>query len=218
MKQNRYERLQKYLAHCGFGSRRECDKMIAQGLVMVNGHVITDMGIKIDPESDYVSWDGKKINKHNTKSVYIILNKPKGCLSTRNDPQKRDTIYDLLPKHYRNVSHVGRLDFNTEGLILFTNDGDLAHFLTKPRSSIQKVYEVKVKGRPTPEKIKKLSKGIPLGKNITLPIVITFMKDTQTNSWFRVELREGKNRQIRKMFEIIQNPVLKLKRISLGPL
>jgi 23S rRNA pseudouridine2605 synthase len=216
MDNNKETRLQKYLAHCGFGSRRECEKMIADGRVVLNGHVVRDMGVKIDPQKDSIYCDGQKAVSAKRTPIVIMLNKPKECVSTRQDPQGRKTIYNFLPHQYKNIFHIGRLDYHSEGLILFTNDGDFAQQLTKPESSIAKVYEVKVKSKPVPEVIDKLRKGIRIEGKKTRPAIITFIRTSNKNTWYRIQIHEGKNRQIRKMFEMIHHPVLKLKRIGIG--
>ena len=209
-------RLQKYLAHCGFGSRRECEKMIADGRVIVNGHVVRDMGLKIDPQKDRVYCDGEKASSKKSSPVVIMLHKPKECVSTRKDPQGRKTIYNFLPRQFQNIFHIGRLDYHSEGLILLTNDGDFAQQLTKPESAIAKIYEVKVKGRPAQEMLEIVRNGVRIDRRKTLPAFITFIRNSHKNTWYRVQIHEGKNRQIRKMFETIRHPVLKLKRIGIG--
>lgn len=211
-------RLQKIIADAGIASRREAEKMIQDGRVTVNGKVVTELGFKADPTQDYIKVDGKLI-KRVEKIVYIAFNKPKEVMCTTDDPEGRETIFDVIKKGIKErVWPVGRLDYHSEGLIILTNDGELTLRLTHPKYKVEKVYEVKVKDLPAEEKLNKLRKGIYLEDGKTLPCEIDFIKKTRENSWFRVVLREGRRQQIRRMFMRIGHPVMKLKRVAIGPL
>ncbi len=210
-------RVQKIIANVGIASRREAEKMIEEGRVTING-VPAKLGDKADPEKDHIKIDGKLLKVKKTENVYIILNKPKKVMCTTNDPEGRQTVLDLLKGIKNRVWPVGRLDYHSEGLVLITNDGELSLRLTHPKYKIEKVYEVKVKDLPDEKKIEKLKKGIWLEDGKTAPCEISFIKKTTENSWFRIILKEGKKRQIRRMFHAIGHDVMKLKRISMGPI
>lgn len=211
-------RLQKAIADAGIASRREAEKIIQEGRVTVNGKLVTELGFKVDPLNDHIKVDGKLIKKVD-RLIYIAFNKPKEVMCTTYDPEGRVTIFDMIEKKVKErVWPVGRLDYHSEGLILLTNDGELTLRLTHPKYKVEKVYEVKVKDLPSEEKLNKLRKGVYLEDGKTLPCEITFIKKTKENSWFRVVLKEGKRQQIRRMFLRIGHPVMKLKRIAIGPL
>ncbi len=210
-------RIQKIIAEAGYASRREAEKLIEEGRVTVNGK-IAKLGDKADPEVDHIKIDGKLLKKTKKDYVYIILNKPKKVMCTTSDPEGRETIMDLIKGLKKRAWPVGRLDYHSEGLVLITNDGELSLRLTHPKYKVEKVYEVKVKDLPDEKKIEKLRKGIWLEDGKTLPCEITFIKKTKENSWFRVVLREGKKRQIRRMFHAIGHDVMKLKRVAIGPI
>lgn len=210
-------RIQKIIADAGIASRREAEKMIEEGRVTVNG-VTAKLGDKADPEKDHIKIDGKLLKAKPNELVYIMLNKPKRVMCTTNDPEGRQTVLDLIKGIKNRVWPVGRLDYHSEGLVLLTNDGELSLRLTHPKYKVEKVYEVKVKDLPDEKKIEKLKKGIWLEDGKTAPCEISFIKKTSENSWFRVTLKEGKRRQIRRMFHAIGHDVMKLKRISIGPI
>jgi len=214
------ERLQKLIAQAGIASRRAAEEMIANGEVTVNGAVVTEPGTKADPDKDHIKVRGKLINTKLTgprDHAYILLNKPKGYLSTSSDPEGRPTVTQLV-KGFGRIYPVGRLDFNTEGLIILTNDGDFSNFVASSRQ-IPKVYEVKVKGIPNDNAINKLRRGVKLEDGFkTAPAEIKPLKSTERNGWFEVTLFEGHNQQIRKMFDAIGNSVVKLRRVAIGPL
>jgi len=214
------ERLQKYLAGAGIASRRKCEEFIIQGQVRVNDSVITKLGTKIDPQKDIVEVKGKLIKyKEKKQYSYILLNKPKGYLTSLSDPFGRPTVLDLLKGVKERVYPVGRLDFNSEGILILTNDGELAYALTHPAKEVEKVYIVTVKGIPSPEKLKILSKGVVLENNYRiLPCNIYLLKISNGNATLKIKIKEGKKRQIRKMGEYIGHFVLKLRRIQLGPI
>jgi len=211
------ERLQKLISQAGIASRRAAEQLIAAGEVAVNGAVVTELGTKADPEKDHIKVRGRLINtKLQTRAkTYILLNKPKGYLSSVSDPEGRKVVTDLV-KGKGKLYPVGRLDFNTEGLIILTNDGDLANKVTRSRS-LPKVYEVKVKGLPNANAINKLRRGIMLHDGFkTAPAEIKELKPTERNGWYEVTLYEGHNQQIRKMFDAVGHSVVKLKRVAIG--
>lgn len=215
-----YERLQKYLARAGIDSRRRCEELILQGHVRVNNSVITKLGTKINPQKDIIEVKGKLVKFiEKKKYTYILLNKPKGFITSLHDPYNRPTILELLKDVKERVYPVGRLDFNSEGLLLLTDDGELTYALTHPSREIEKTYIVKVKGIPSLKKIELLSKGIMLKNNYKiLPCKIYLLKITSSNAILKIKLKEGKKRQIRKMGEYIKHPVLKLRRVQIGPI
>ena len=214
------ERLQKLIAQAGIASRRAAEELIKNGEVTVNGKVITELGTKADPEKDHIKVRGKLINTKLTASkekTYILLNKPKGYLSSAGDPEKRPLVVDLV-RGYGRLFPVGRLDFNTEGLIILTNDGEFANHVASSRQ-IPKVYEVKVKGLPNDNAINKLRRGIRLEDGFkTAPATIKPLPSTERNGWYEVTLLEGHNQQIRKMFDAVGHSVVKLKRTAIGSL
>lgn len=216
------ERLQKIIAAAGVASRRAAEEMMLHGEVTVNGRAVTELGSKADPNTDAIKVKGKLINAQllNREMKYYLVNKPRGYVSTVADPQGRTIVAHLLPPSKRRGLHpVGRLDYNTEGLIVLTNDGDLTQFLTKG-GAVEKVYHVKVKGSPDQESIERLRRGIKLGQSRTAPAQITLMERTREggNTWFEVILKEGRNQQIRKMFDSIHHSVTKLRRVRIGHL
>jgi len=214
-------RLQKILAEAGLGSRRVAEEWIREGRVRVNGRVAR-LGDRADPERDAVRLDNKHVRPR-ARKTYILLNKPRGYVTTVSDPQQRDTVLDLLPGGLRRgVKPVGRLDVQTEGLLLLTDDGNLARLVTHPSTGCPKEYRVKVSGVPSEGRLERLRRGILLDGRRTGSCTVERMETTagrgEGNSWFRVVLREGRTRQIRRMFEAIGHPVSKLKRISIGPI
>jgi 23S rRNA pseudouridine2605 synthase len=216
------ERLQKIIAHAGFASRREAEAMIRQGRVTVNGRVVTELGSKADAARDHVKVDGKLIT-HAEPHRYILLYKPKEVMTTVEDPQGRRTVIDLVRGIRERIYPVGRLDFHSEGLVLLTNDGDLAFQVSHPTNGSVKTYHVKVRGVPEERLIDKLQRGITLDGKRTLPCEIarvrtTGKRDDEGNSWFEVKLREGRTQQIRKMFQAVGHPVSKLRRVAIGPI
>lgn len=211
------ERLNKFLARCGVAARRKCDEIIASGRVMVNGEVVLDPGTRVEPGRDKVEVDGERVSPQ--KEVYILLYKPVGYLSTMSDPFGRPTIKELIKGVKERVFPVGRLDSDSEGLLLLTNDGDLADILAHPRYEKVKVYEVKVRGSPSRDKLDLLEKGIKMEGEMTAPSRIEVVgEDSQGNAILKVLIREGRKRQIRRMMGFIGHEVLRLKRIAVGPL
>jgi pseudouridine synthase len=214
------ERLQKLIAAAGVASRRHAEELITAGRVTVNGKVVDELGAKADPETDHIKVNGRLINPQlqPREKVYVLLNKPKGYLSSMSDPKGRPLVTDLVPASLGRLNPVGRLDFNTEGLLLLTNDGDFTNHVTSARNRIAKVYKVKVKGIPSDNAIARLRRGIRLDDERTAPAEIRPVEKTAANAWFEVTLHEGRNQQIRRMFDAIGHSVLKLSRVRIGPL
>ncbi|KXZ39888.1 23S rRNA pseudouridine2605 synthase [Alkalithermobacter thermoalcaliphilus JW-YL-7 = DSM 7308] len=207
-------RLNKYIALCGVASRRRADELILSGTVKVNGKVVNTMGIDIDENKDIVEVNGKVIKLEN-KKIYILLNKPEGYVTTVKDQFNRKSVLDLIDIPER-VYPVGRLDYNTSGLLLLTNDGDIAFKLTHPKHKIYKTYIAKIKGHPTIEDINRFEKGIKIDNYVTAPAKFKILEKSVNFSVVEIVIYEGKNRQIRKMCEAIGHPVISLKRISIG--
>jgi len=216
------ERLQKIIAHAGVSSRREAEAMIREGRVTLNGRVVTELGTRADPDRDHIKVDGKLITKAEPHR-YILLYKPKEVMTTVEDPQGRRTVIELVRGIRERIYPVGRLDFHSEGLVLLTNDGELAFKVSHPTHGSVKTYSVKVRGVPDERMIDKLRRGITIDGKRTLPCDIERMRttgkrDDEGNSWFEVKLREGRTQQIRKMFQAIGHPVSKLRRVAIGPI
>ena len=209
------ERLNKLLAHAGVGSRRQCDDLIRAGRVRVDGQPVRDLGIKIDPESHKVQVDGTPVRLE--KVVYWLVNKPRGVLCTNHDPAGRTRAIDLVPHVEQRVYTVGRLDEASEGLLLLTNDGDLAFRLMHPRFGIEKTYLVQVHGDPPPEQLKRLLEGVYLSDGRVRAKRIKRLKKQGDSTWLRIVLSEGKNREIRRMLARLGHKVLRLRRTAIGP-
>jgi 23S rRNA pseudouridine2605 synthase len=215
------DRIQKILAAAGIASRRKAEEIIAAGRVTLNGAIVTEQGTKADPDRDIICVDGQAL-KRAQPLVYYLLYKPKGYVTTVSDPEGRPTVMDLLPKQGERVYPVGRLDYASEGLLLMTNDGALAQKLTKAGSRIPKTYLVKISGKPSEQVIQRLRAGITIplddGRRVkTSPGEIRLVEDAP-NPWYEVVLIEGRNRQIRRMFQQVGFLVEKIKRTQLGPL
>lgn len=215
------ERLQKIIAAAGITSRRKAEELITGGLVSVNGQVVTELGSKADPENDHIRVNGKLLHGAE-RPVYLLMNKPKGYVTTLKDPEHRPTVMDLLHRVGARVYPVGRLDYASEGLLLLTNDGEFANHLMKAASHVPKTYMVKVAGTPPPEGLARLREGLSIstdrGKRVrTAPARIQVIRNA-ANPWYEVTLTEGRNRQIRRMFEEIGHHVEKIKRVRYGPL
>jgi pseudouridine synthase len=212
-------RLQKVLSQLGIASRREAEEMIRQSRVQVNG-VSANLGQKIDPQKDAIAIDGKLISTvERPPLIYLLLHKPPGVVSTCADPQGRKTVLDLLPKELgvgSGLHPVGRLDAESTGALILTNDGELTFGLTHPRHSIPKTYRVVVKGHPSPAVIEKWSQGVMLDGRKTLPAQVILKESFSENSCLEIILKEGRNRQIRRVAEILGHPVIKLHRIAIG--
>ncbi|MEA1940479.1 MAG: pseudouridine synthase [Candidatus Caldatribacteriota bacterium] len=215
-----YERLQKYMASTGIDSRRNCEKLILKGFVKVNNSIITKLGTKIDPNKDTVKVNNKIVKYiEKKKNIYILLNKPRGYLTTLSDPSNRPTILKLIKDIKTRIHPIGRLDFNSEGLLLLTNDGELTYNLTHPSKGVEKTYIAKVKGIPSQEKLRMLSKGATLQYNYKiLPCEIRRIEVKNNNAILKIKIKEGKKRQVRRMGEYIDHPVLRLRRIQMGPI
>lgn len=210
------ERLQKVLARAGVASRRASEILIEQGRVTVNGQVVTQLGVKVDPQRDVIAVDGERLRAENL--VYIMLNKPRQVLSAASDSRGRKTVVDLVDVPER-VYPVGRLDRESEGLILLTNDGDLAEKITHPRSHLEKEYHVLVRGNPSTSTLIRWRKGeIPVEGKPTAGAVVERLKMEGDHVWLRVILTEGRKRQIRETARILGHPVKRLERVRIGPL
>lgn len=212
------ERLQKVLAEAGIASRRKCEEIITSGRVMVNGEVVTTLGVKVDPAADEIQVDGKAINQQ--KKIYVMLHKPKGVITSANDPGGRKVVTDFLPGIRERVYPVGRLDYDTEGLLLLTNDGEFAHMLTHPKHHVPKTYRATVKGVPHGSLLEKLRTGVQLEDGITHPAEVEYadLDPDKNETVIEITIYEGRNRQVRRMFEAISFPVIRLKRIKFGPI
>lgn len=215
------ERLQKIIAAAGVASRRKAEELISSGHVQVNGTTVTELGTKADAETDHIRVNGKLLQGAQ-RHVYLVLNKPKGYVTTMSDPEERPTVMDLIRGVKGRVYPVGRLDYASEGLIVMTNDGELAHRLMKAASHVPKTYVVKVAGTPKDDAIAKLRLGVSIatddGKRVkTGPALVRVVKQG-ANPWYEITLVEGRNRQIRRMFETVGHHVEKIKRVRYGPL
>ncbi len=215
------ERLQKIIAAAGVTSRRKAEELITSGRVQVNGKMVTELGTKADPEQDHIRVDGRLLHGPE-RHTYIVLNKPKGYVTTVSDPEKRPTVMDLVRAAKARVYPVGRLDWASEGLLVLTNDGTLANALMKAASNVPKTYVVKVAGQPDAGKLEKLRKGVSIaekgGRRVrTAPAKIRLIREAD-NPWLEVTIVEGRNRQIRKMFEEVGHHVEKIRRVQYGPL
>ncbi|WP_158751461.1 pseudouridine synthase [Acidobacterium sp. S8] len=218
-------RLQKIIAQAGIVSRRKAEELILDGRVQVNGQIITELGTKADPERDHIRVDGKLLHGAQQQR-YLMLNKPKGYVTTASDPEGRPTVMKFVERAGVRVFPVGRLDYQSEGLLLMTNDGELANALTRAAAKVEKVYLVKVSGKPPESGLDQLRSGIMIergkpgeraGRVMTAPTRIKLIRDAE-NPWYEMTLIEGRNREIRKMFEEIGHHVEKIRRVGYGPL
>lgn len=210
-------RLQKYMAASGVASRRASEKLIEEGRVKVNGQVVTQLGTSVDPEVDQVQVDGKSITAV-TEMIYILLNKPPGYVTTAKDQFNRPTVLDLLKDMPARVYPVGRLDYQTSGLLILTNDGDLTLKLTHPKHEVFKTYVAIVEGLVQPNALEQLTQGVDIGDFVTSPAEVSLIKHGENESIVQIAIREGKYRQVRRMFEAVGHPVTALQRVSLGQL
>ncbi len=211
--------MQKIISRAGVASRRKAEQMISEGRVSVNSVIEREMGMKADPERDEIRIDGKLLGP-SSEPVYILLHKPEGHVSTVSDPRGRPTVMDLIRKVRRRVFPVGRLDYDTSGLLLLTNDGELSNFLAHPSSGVKKTYMAKLKGRVSSRALEELRKGPSIGGPPLHPSGVKFLKYSGSgrHSWIELAISEGRTRQIRRMGEAVGHPVLSLKRVSSGPL
>lgn len=209
------ERLQKILSHAGVASRREAEAIIVAGRVAVNGKVVTELGTKADPEKDRITLDGKPL-RLKSERVYLLLYKPVGYVTTLKDPEGRPVVTDLLKGVGERVYPVGRLDYNTEGLLLLTNDGDWTNRLAHPRHEVEKEYIVKVRGRVSPEQVKRLASGVELDDGRTAPARVKIVQESDRNSRLSITIHEGRYRQVRRMCEAVSLMVVSLKRVRYG--
>lgn len=207
-------RLQKFLAECGIASRRKCEELILEGKVKVNGVVVTELGTKINPEEDIVTFKGEKVALQQEKKVYVLLNKPVGYVTTVSDEKERPTVMELLKDIKEKIVPVGRLDMYTSGLLLLSNDGEFINKVTHPKHETIKTYIVKVRGIPTEKDLEKLRDGVKIEDYITSPARVELLLKDKTNDVSRIliEIHEGRNRQVRKMCEAIGLSVISLKR------
>jgi 23S rRNA pseudouridine2605 synthase len=211
------ERLQKIISAAGITSRRASEALITNGQVTVNGVVVTELGSKADPAKDTITMDDK-ILKISTQRLYILLNKPPGYITALKDEQGRPLVTDLLKDVPDRVYPVGRLDYNTEGLLLLTNDGEWANRLMHPRHEIEKEYHVRVRGKVIDQQLKRMADGVELEDGMTAPAVVNLVKSGEQNDWISVAIHEGRNRQVRRMCEAVSLSVVRLKRIRYGAL
>ncbi|WP_026487593.1 pseudouridine synthase [Caldanaerobius polysaccharolyticus] len=209
------ERLQKYMARSGVASRRKCEELIKSGHVSVNGRVVTDMGVKVDPDVDVVQVDGRVI-KPSGKKVYIMLNKPVGYITSVKDQFGRPTVIDLVDYTQERIYPVGRLDYDTSGLLILTNDGELAYKLTHPKHEVPKTYLAVLKGVPDEGDLEKFRSGLRIENYVTSPAEIKVLDVFKNSCQVEIKIHEGKNRQVRKMCESIGHPVVSLERTAIG--
>ncbi len=208
-------RLQKYLAQAGIDSRRKCEALITAGRVRVNGKVVRELGTKVDPHQDRVQFDGQRVMPEDL--VWFALYKPDATVCTAEDPQGRETVLDVLGEQGVRVFPVGRLDYHTQGLLLLTNDGELAAALAHPRSQVPRTYHVKVKGGVSMAQIEQLQAGVDLD-GFTVKARVGVLGETEKNSWLEMEISQGLNHQIHRMVEEVGGKVLKIIRIAFGPI
>ncbi|HEB12897.1 MAG TPA: rRNA pseudouridine synthase [Actinobacteria bacterium] len=211
------ERLQKIMAHAGVASRRQSEELILRGLVRVDGKVVREMGVKVDPLVNSIEVMGEPISVE-TARTYVALNKPRGFLTTVSDPFGRPTVMKLLDANEPNIFPVGRLDLNSEGLLLLTNDGDLAFRLTHPKHSVLKTYEVVVRGLPNTAAIWMLRKGVFIEGGPTRPAVVRIKEKSAERTKLEMTIKEGRKRQVRRMCQVVGHHVLSLKRVLVGPI
>jgi 23S rRNA pseudouridine2605 synthase len=209
------ERLQKILSRAGVTSRRFAETMITEGRISVNGKIVTELGTKADPETDAIKVDGKPV-VISKKRIYLLLNKPAGYVTTLADPAGRPVITELVKDIPERLFPVGRLDFNTEGLLLLTNDGEWANRLAHPSHEVEKEYLVKIRGSLSADRVAQLANGIKLDDGWTAPAKVVIIRVLEKNVWFTITIHEGRYRQVRRMCEALELPLVKLKRVRYG--
>lgn len=212
------ERLQKILSAAGVASRRKAEEMILLGQVTVNGEVVNTLGAKADPVNDVIAVDGKVIEPEAEERQYYLLNKPRAYITSTSDPQGRPTVMDLMTGVDARVYPVGRLDYASEGLVILTNDGEIAHRLMHPRTGVRRVYAVKIQGILSDEQLKQLRKGVQLSDGFVKPLRVSRGERLQGKEWIEIEITEGKNLEIRRIFAVLDLEVERLRRIGIGPL
>jgi pseudouridine synthase len=208
------ERLQKFLSSAGVASRRQAEKLMLESRVTVNGKPATELGIKVDPQKDHVKVDGKLVRSE--RLSYVLLNKPKGCICTMDDPEGRPKVVDLVRGVKARLFPVGRLDFDTTGALLLTNDGELANLLMHPAHKFPKTYVAKVKGVPTRENVERLCSGVYIDGKRTAPAEARLLSVKEKNAILELVLREGRNKQVKRMCQAIGHPVMRLNRPAYG--
>lgn len=209
-------RLQRFLSQAGVASRRHAESMIQTGQVTVDGRMVLVLGTKVDPDRSDVRVDGERVRVRRPDT--IALYKPAGCLTTRDDPQKRPTVMDLLPRKLQHLFPVGRLDWGTDGLLLLTSDGELANHLAHPRYGVERVYEVKVSGVPSRETVEKMNAGVRLPGGWTAHARVSFEHRWETNALLRIRLREGRTHEIKDLCSRVGHSALRITRIAYGPI
>ncbi len=207
-------RLQKFLAECGVGSRRKMEQFIIEGRVRINGQVVTKLGVKVDPDTDKVEVNRKPV--HAAPKGIMLLHKPRGVVSTLSDPEGRPTVAEYLTKHYRSYFPVGRLDWDSTGLMIMTNDGEVAERLMHPRFGFERVYHARVEGSVSEELLKKMEKGIRLSDGMVFARG-SILRGDEKSTWIEIRIQEGRNRVVRRMFDKLEHPVMKLRRTVYGP-
>src|SRR5690554_2650661 len=212
------ERLQKVLAQAGIASRRKCEEIIVAGRVQVNDEIVTELGVKVDPDTDFIQVDGRAIRPE--QKIYLLFHKPKGVISSVSDPEGRKIVTDYLKGIKERVYPVGRLDYETEGLLLLTNDGEFVNLLTHPRHHVPKTYHAMVNGVPHGDVLERLKNGIMLEDGITAPAEVEYydVDPSQKKSTIAITIYEGRNRQVRRMFDAVSFPLKKLRRVQFGDL
>lgn len=211
------ERLQKYLAAAGVASRRASEVLILEGKVSVNGKVVRELGTKVEPGKDVVLVNGQPVQREE-QLVYLLMNKPAGYVTTVKDTHNRLTVMDLIADVPYRLFPVGRLDYETEGLLLLTNDGEFAYRMTHPKFKMVKTYVATVQGNVTEERLAQLRSGVQLEDGMTAPAEVKILRRENHKTVVEIAIHEGRNRQVRRMFKAVKNPVLELKRVSIGPL
>lgn len=211
------ERLQKYLAAAGVASRRASEVLILEGKVSVNGKVVRELGTKVEPGQDVVLVNGQPVQREE-QLVYLLMNKPTGYVTTVKDTHNRLTVMDLIADVPYRLFPVGRLDYETEGLLLLTNDGEFAYRMTHPKFKMVKTYVATVQGNVTEERLAQLRSGVQLEDGMTAPAEVKILRRENHKTVVEIAIHEGRNRQVRRMFKAVKNPVLELKRVSIGPL
>lgn len=212
------ERLQKVMAHAGVASRRKCEEIILAGRVEVNDRLVNTLGVKVDPQHDVIKVDGREITKE--KKVYLLLNKPKSVITSTEDPKGRRTVLQFITGVKERVYPVGRLDYDSEGLLLLSNDGDFMNAMTHPKHQVPKTYHATVKGVPKGDVLERLANGIQLEDGLTAPAEVEYfdVAPDYSQAVIAITLYEGRNRQVRRMFEAVNFPVQRLRRVQIGDL